>query len=594
MQTKLNPIAALVCLAALTGCASTATVAPKAISSATAKQDLSEAITAQMRSSFGYETDIFVSNAIREQALAAHADHSDQNQAQHCETQHDTAYISLTKALMAEQKVAMQDIEKTQAFDQIRETYLACVNERYELQEAGIESFDIEAFLSSTKNMTPSDQFDLLYDELQEKELGDSAIRAANEAVYNAERNQEDTTLEQKKAKLLNAYLIEPSALSIKGNYQPLLGKFTALPAISYDAKNIALHLNQPLYIDLKQGIVYLWADNFAMLNSETLDKQLGTKWRDKWLAIRLNDGSLPPDFAKDLIGYVWHAKKQSFDSLDVSAFEMVNDDTVLMTPNLLDNLSSKAVDTIKGTGRIIRLNPNAQDQAYARYLFADTLYRSIVDNYSEFAEPSFGNVERTIEDGLSVIEVVNVNNAQDHEELPTEVKIDSRLFVRMLLNTLVKISYGYQSDAQYRDQMTEVEPSPYQPLSHYGLTGNKIGWIHQRQYLPNPFVNKENSSLRLEQPMLIDVFTTITPVQNDEFARLPAHMRTPNAQNSVNVMDYSRDLVERIKSGDDKYSQMLIALLTGEGAVGEGIYDEPPSIDDDVSPSQEGDTSFE
>ncbi|MBN6743446.1 hypothetical protein JKG47_23920, partial [Acidithiobacillus sp. MC6.1] len=80
--------------------------------------------------SFGYETDIFVSNAIREQALAAHADHSDRNQAQHCETQHDTAYISLTKALMAEQKVAMQDIQKTQDFDQIRKTYLACVNER--------------------------------------------------------------------------------------------------------------------------------------------------------------------------------------------------------------------------------------------------------------------------------------------------------------------------------------------------------------------------------------------------------------------------------------------------------------------------------
>ena len=580
MNTHIRPLVFAIFAAAITGCAS---IAPLDTAPVDAKQALSDAMHAQLRQSFGYHTQIHVSNAIREEALAQA--NEEQKSASSdimtaCEDEHDAAYVALTKKLMAEQGVVADAIEKTDEFDTLKQTYQSCVNERTKAIE-GAQSFDADAFFERTQDMTVDAQFDLLYEELQAHENQADAVRAASIAAYQAAHDGQHTALDAKKADLLSAYLISPTRLTITGNYQPLAGKISVLPAVHYQAKNLNFYVNQPLYIDLQQGIIYLWADNFAMVNSETIDKSLGDKWRNKWLAFHLNDGSLPKSFTRDLIAFIMDAKKQSFDSLNVSAFDLINSDQMLATPHLMTNLSEQAITTIKGTGSIIRVQPQAADRAYARYLFADTLYHSIVGRYSEFAEPSFGNIERSIIEGESVIEVVNAKDTDaSFEAVAEEVKIDSKLFVRMLLNALNQVSQSYQADVQ----MGGVVPQDgQQGFWHYGLKSGGISWIHQRQYLANPTLPKEHQKLRHEQPMIIDTFTTITRVHPEPFARLPAAHRTPNADNSINISDYGQDLVKRIQSGDDKYSKILLALFSGEGsALDVGDEFELPTLPDE------------
>ncbi len=586
MKTHIRPLIFAIFAAAITGCAS---IAPLDAAPVDAKQALSDAMHAQLRQSFGYHTQIHVSNAIREEALAQASE--EQNSASSdimtaCEDAHDAAYVSLTKKLMAEQGVLADAIEKTEDFETLKQTYQSCVNERNAIFDTA-ESFDAEAFFERTQDMTVDAQFDLLYEELQAHENQADAVRAASIATYQAAHDGQHTPLDAKKADLFSAYLISPTQLSMIGNYQPLAGKISVLPAAHYQAKNLNFYVNQPLYIDLQQGIIYLWADNFAMVNSETIDKSLGDKWRNKWLAFHLNDGSLPKSFSRDLIAFIVDAKKQSFDSLNVSAFDLINSDQMLATPHLMTNLSEQAITTIKGTGSIIRVQPQAADRAYARYLFADTLYHSIVGRYSEFSEPSFGNIERSIIEGESVIEVVNAEDTDaSFEAVAEEVKIDSKLFVRMLLNALNQVSQSYQADVQMGGAVSQ---DGQQGFWHYGLKSGGISWIHQRQYLANPTLPKEHQKLRHEQPMIIDTFTTITRVHPEPFARLPAAHRTPNADNSINIGDYGQDLVKRIQSGDDKYSKILLALFSGEGsALDVGDEFELPTLPDELDQQPE------
>lgn len=574
---------------AITGCATTTPLSK--VGTTDAKQALSDAMRAQLRQSFGYQSDIHISNAIREQALGSASDsqkRANDDIMTACEDEHDAAYAALVKKLMHEQGVSVDAVEKTDEFDTIKQIYQSCVDERTAIIGGDLQ-FDSEAFFKHNQNMSIDEQFDLLYAELQNHESVVETTRAANIASYQAAHDGQHTDLDAKKAKLLSAYLISPTQLSITGNYQPLAGKFSALPMVQYESKNLKLDVNQPLYIDLKQGIIYLWADNFAMIVSQQIDQSLGDKWHNKWLAFELNDGSLPSSFVNDLLRFIIDAKKQSFDSLNVTAFELVGSDQVLATPYLTANLSAHAIDTIKGTGSIVRMQPDADDRAYARYLFADTLYRSIVDHYAEFAEPNFGNIERSIIEGDSIIEVVNAHTVEEPTP-PEEVKINSKLFVYVLLNALNQISQSYQADLQMG--VSTDEGVGQQVLWHYGLKSGGISWIHQRKYLGNPLLPKD-SKLHHEQPMIVDIFTSITHVLPEPFARLPSAYRTPTAENTVKVSDYGQDLIARLKSGDDEYSKMLLTLLTGSDPMSAEVYEneeqfELPSLPDDTNEPKE------
>lgn len=267
-----------------------------------AKSALSQAIQSQLRSSFDYQTTVYASNHIRRDALANATPEqlsAADDMMRVCENEHEEAYVALLKS---EPSDDLDDQKQA-----IKERYLSCVSDQYGVD--AYESFDFEEFYQQSKDLTPEEMRTVLT----------TAISAHAESqklklqeVNSAEHDGNHTALDVKKAKLLNEYLIKPTKATMVGRYQPLSGIMTALPSVEYHSKNLNMAMNQPVYVDLKAGIIYLWADNFALANSNLADKNLGDKWHNKWLAIPLNDGSLPEGFAKEFIRAYLNAKKRA------------------------------------------------------------------------------------------------------------------------------------------------------------------------------------------------------------------------------------------------------------------------------------------
>lgn len=581
----LKPIALGVIAALATGCATTQP--STASNSADAQSALGDAMAGQLRRSFDYTTDVYVSNAIREDALANASDaqkQASEDKSAVCEDEHDRAYIALTKKLMAEQGKKAEDITVGDEHEAIKQAYKDCLDARGDL--TGLKEFDFEAFFDKTADMDAESQFDLLYQEMQ---AFDQTESASND---DTEYDSDHTALDAKKAELAKAYLIEPTTVQIKGRYQPLAGTVSALPSISYQAKNLHMQVNQPIYVDLKQGVIYLWADNFAMINSEALDKKLGDQWRNKWLKVPINDGSLPADFSKNFLKAILDAKKQSFYSLNADAFSWVTPSMMLDTPHLSTNLSAKAIDTIAATPSIIRSQPTDDAKRFANYVFAESLYNAILDNYPELM-PSMIAAERTIEDGDSHI-IVSALTSSDTavDDVPTNdadtndetVKLNSRMMLNVLLSYLAGVIDDYLNTASQ-----ERDAPNFMPVSHYGIAHERINWIHQRQYLTNTSLKGGqlgSQPISFTQPVIVDLFTTISPSSTSPiFNRLPSNANVPTAANSVDLFEYSHDLIERLKSGDDKYLKAMLALTTGIGGEATGIDDELP-LDEPVDES--------
>lgn len=560
----LKPITLGVAAVLATGCATTQSYSTA--KSTDAQTALGDAMAGQLRSSFGYQTDVYVSNAIRNDALANATE--EQKQASEdksvvCEDEHDQAYIALTKKLMAEQNKKAEDITIGDEHEAIKQAYKDCLDARGDLSE--YKEFDFEAFFDKTANMDTESQFDLLYQEMQAFDQDDQSVQSDSD--YLPDYDSDHTALDAKKAELINAYLLEPMHIQIKGHYQPLAGVFTALPSFDYQAKNIRTHLNQPIHVDLKHGDIYLWADNFAMINGELLDKKLGSQWQNKWLKFPINDGSLPDDFAKTFMKLLIQAKKESFLSLDATSFRYVDADTMLQTPYLGQNLPTDALSIIQKSPTIIQSSPSEDAKRFADYVFADTLYNGILQAYPSLI-PQMTMNERVIADGESVIIVSETQQAdpatQDNQD--AQAKLNSKLMLNILLAYLAGVSDNYISSTN-----AVSTPTPYAPLSHYGIQDNRVNWIHQRQYLTNTKLKGgqlSQDAITNQQPVLMDLFTTITPSAKPVFARLPANAATPTDANSVNLFDYSNELIERLKTGDDKYLKAMLALITGESAM--------------------------
>ncbi len=573
----LKPITLGVIAVLATGCATTQPYT--ASNSADAQSALGDAMAGQLRSSFGYQTDVYVSNAIREDALANASD--EQKQASEdksvvCEDEHDRAYIALTKKLMAEQGKKAEDITAGDEHEAIKQAYKDCLDARGDL--TGLKEFDFEAFFDKTTDMDAESQFDLLYQEMQA--FDQDAQSTQPKSDYLPDYDSDHTALDAKKAELAKAYLFEPTHIQVKGQYQPLVGVFTALPSFDYQAKNISTHLNQPIHVDLKNGDIYLWADNFAMINSELLDKKLGNQWQNKWLKLPLNDGSLPDDFAKTFMKLLIQAKKESFLSLGATSFRYVDADTVLQTPYLSQNLPTDALSIIQKSPTIVQSNPSEDAKRFADYVFADTLYNGILQAYPQLV-PQMTMDERVIADGESLIVVSEVATAEPSADAQPTTKLNSKLMLNLLLAYLAGVSDNYISSPNATNTST-----PYAPLSHYGIQGNRVNWIHQRQYLTKTNLKGgqlSSDTISSQQPVLMDLFTTITPSPKRVFERLPAHAVTPTDANSVNLFDYSNELIERLKTGDDKYLKAMLALITGESEA--PSYDETELLEPSDTP---------
>ncbi|MDO4895848.1 MAG: hypothetical protein Q3971_00685 [Moraxella sp.] len=561
-------------LGLLSACATKTHLAQPATSSVSvsAKDSLASAVKSQMYRSFGYQTDIYVSNHARRERLA---DVSVGDSAtQSCETRHDDAYVVLLKKAYGEKGEKLDlnteylDEQKT-----IKSAYQACVaviNEK----KGRYEPFDFDAFYQENHALSA--------DEKEAMFLGSITAHMANQMALDdmAQDEPSEPVLEAKKAELLDAYLLQPSHLSVSGHYRPLKGQFSVLPSIQYHAKNLHLSVNQPVHFDLNAGGAYLWADNFALANSQFLDKSLGDKWYNKWLFLPFNDGSLPDDFVKEFVKAYLNAKKESFLTTPSDDFRWINADELSGVSHLSDSLPASTLALMTSTPHIIQSTLSTKDKAYSDYVFYEVLYNTLTKKYPDLAiEQIMGyniqTMERDIIDGESVITVRNAEQTADTD--PSEPKMNAKMLMAVWLaniNQKVQAYYASQDPdfpEQDRPQMSDQRPV----ITHYGLDGGRLSWVSQRYYLKTQLKGGQFAKVLSDEPMVIDVFTKIH--QNPNQVKTFGHLPVPTAQNSVNLLTYKDEFLNNLKNGNDKYLQAMLRLILG----GQDEPSEPELIDE-------------
>lgn len=533
--------------------------------SVSAKDSLASAVKSQFYRSFGYQTDIYVSNHAHRERLADTPMPTDDTTAQSCETRHDDAYVALLKKAYGE-KGKQLDLSTEYLDEQkaIKSTYQACMA-MIDDKKSQYEPFDFDAFYQESHALSA--------DEKEAMFLGSATAHVALQTAFDDEQDEPDPVLEAKKAKLLDAYLLQPSHVSVSGHYQPLKGQFSVLPSVQYHAKNLHLSVNQPVQFDLNAGGVYLWADNFALANSQFLDKNLGDKWHRKWLFLPFNDGSLPNDFAKEFVKAYLNAKKESFLTTPSDDFRWIGADELKGVPYLSDSLPAPTLALMASTPKIIQSKLSAKDKAYSDYVFYEVLYNAITKKYPDLAiEQIMGyniqTMERDIIDGESVITVRNAERTADTEL--SEPKMNAKMLMAVwLANINQKVQAYYASQDPDHPQMDDQRPV----ITHYGLDGGKLSWVSQRHYLETQLKGGQFTKVLSDEPMVIDVFTKIhqNPSQVKTFGHLPA----PTAQNSINLLTYKDEFLNNLKSGNDKYLQAMLRLILGEQDEQE-LTDEP------------------
>lgn len=558
----------------LTACATTSQVTPSNSAQDNAKEMLGQAVKSQLRSSFSYETSVHVSNDIRRQNLANATPEqlSAKPLSEQCESAHDTAYVAFLKKVEAENS-AVADEKYDQARAQMKSDFLACRAEREKKQ--GYQPFDFDAFYEQIKTVSSPEQ-EQMFAKAVEQHI---ANQPAQEHI-----DTKHTALDVKKAELMHEYLIRPSSIRMTGSYQPLQGKITALPALDYTAKNLKIAVNQPIYVDLKTGGIYLWADNFALLNSQLLDVKLGDDWHNKWLYLPINDGSLPNEFTQDLIKAYIKAKQESFMALPKDGFTNVNADSITTLPFISANLPDDKINLIQNTPIIVKNNVDEKSREYSNYVFADTLFQEMASKYPVLTLQLPDFYEREIIDGESVIHVVNADSntgapSEDglEEKIPT---INSELLMRALflyLQRQVDDYYMKLNSQETESAQSSHSDNPYTPATHYGITHGKLSWVHQRYYVGNkpnePLLEK--AGVLQSEPVLVDIFTQIfqNSKQMGEFNRLPTAHQTPTPENSINLFTYQDALRARFKETGE-YPPIIEQYLRYSSLGGESYGD--------------------
>lgn len=535
------------------------------------KNTLERAIKSQLRSSFDYQSSIYISNDIRRDALA-HATPEQLNAVhphQQCEDAHDKAYIALLHHAKANDE-NIRDDKYTPQKEQIKNDFLACQQDMKAKQ--AYQPFDLESFYQETKEQDEADW------------TKSFALAVENHLANQApkEIDTSHTALDAKKAELLHEYLIRPSSIQMVGSYQPLHGKITALPTFDYTAKNLKMAIHQPIYIDLKAEKVYLWADNIAPLNSQFLDNKLGDSWHNKWLYIPLNDGSLPKDFTKDLVKAYLNAQKEGFMALPDEGFLAVNPKSVMDLPFISQTLPSDKLTLIQNTPTVIKNATDTKNKAYSEYVFADTLFQEMTNKYPMLTMQMLDFYEREIIDGESVIHVVNKNDDTEPNldtSTPTELKINSETLMRGLFLYLGKKvdDYYYQLYQAQGEEAPTAPENKYAPATHYGIANGKISWVHQRRYINNA------KMMSADEPLLVDTFTQILPYSKaGEFGRLPSASRTPTPDNSVDLFAYQEALRTRLRESSELSTPLASYLGRVFSRQNNDIYDEIEYFEED------------
>lgn len=507
----------------LTGCQSTGSLSSKSQSNtlttkqtpAAAKTALADALQKQRRRSFSYHSNLEINNDQLSTKADTKAGVVSDNVDTYCEDTHDQSYANLiVQAEMQNKDVLSADYDAKRTM--IKNTYLECTN--------AYEAWVDQAYDSS---ITVPASYQQLFD------------------------NYDDTPkhLDTKKAKLLDEYLLKPLSIDAQGVYQPMAGRATMLASAQYHARNHQSSINQPIYIDFKNGDIYLWADNFAIFNSETLDDKLGTKWQNKWLKVAIDDGTLPKGFGQEVIKSHFAAVDQTFATAPISQFDYI-------APNTLASLSPKLpkhqLPSMLASDQIIRRVQSAEsyEQFYQDYL--RIFYDRISKQYPELIKDS--EVEETegvgaerftskalVQQMLAMIKN-EMNNGSESEDKTAEVKAKA--------GTQVQELYGFDKRGQLK-------------------------WQHARKEFPS---KTKSDGSTLGKGVVIDVLQQYSAISNRvAFPNLPSNMQVPNANNSIDARQYGNELMQYYRDGNGTFmGKMVFGMLpmSGEPRTADSVAD--------------------
>lgn len=517
ISPKIKLLSACTLMVLMSACQTTQSIAPTSQApfvskhEQSAKHALKTAITKTTKTSFSYHSTIILDNELRWSALRqatpeqlANAD----SEILRCDEEHDNRYVALGKKALA------------QGLDISSDSF---VQERQALKEQ---------FLACQETYGHDDSWEFGLDESNAAELSGDVLETQdglkNEVVstYDTAHTAKDV----KKTQLLQAYLLEPMQLSVVGNYRPLVGTFSALPMMDYQFYNAKVMINQPIYVDMNAGEIYLWADNFALANATYLDKKLGLDWQNKWLKLPINDGSLPPSFKEDFIKTYLDALKDSYENTDEKNISYEKP-----SAQLLAKLNKKQQQLVNQTAVIIAKNSSnddSQKQQVLRYF-----YDTMLNKYPVLSEK------------------------------PSNKTMDSLRFMQSLFAYLDKKANGTPIDLPADTQKNHA--------MFFGLNAKgEISWVLTSCFVKNFSPDSE--------PMTIHSFTVLDGKLIPEFERLPQAAVKPSIKNSVELFAYTNQLKDSLVQSENLYIRLLVDSIFGGSEADESLdIDEDMDTDD-------------
>lgn len=478
-----------------------------------AKTALSTALQKQRRSSFSYHSNIKISNDQQFTNIDPKSLVVSNSVDNYCEQTHDNAYATLVKEAETASK-ELSSIDYDAQRNTLKQSYLAC--------DSAYRAWDNNRYYDPSEEEyrnTISPYYQQLFDNLD-----------------NAEAEGQLTPLDIKKAQLLDAYLLKPLSINAQGVYQPLAGKITMLMSAQYYARNHHTSINQPIYVDLKDGNIYLWADNFALLTSEFADDKLGTKWQDKWLKLAIDDGSLPKGFGKAVVKAHMEALDRTYETAPSSQFSYI-------APTSLNALSPKLPEqqlkSMLQTKQVIRRVQSSENYEQAFKDYVSIFYERLTNQYPEL--------------------IVEESSDYQTDSFPNEDELTSKFLVQQILKVMKNITDRQSdeiiSEVYSNEQTTSIdnEDSESSIQTLYGIAQNgQIQWQHLRNHDSSSQPSTTKTKVAAQKGVTIDVLQQYTAVSSGlPFPNLPDTLQTPNASNSVDLRAYSRELMDYYRQGN-------------------------------------------
>lgn len=584
-------LAGAVLLTGMTGCQSTAVsqsnASPTSLTPSAAKTALATALQQQRRQSYSYHSNIEINNAqqfttVDSTKLVASSWIDD-----YCADTHDQAYAALLEQAEADKKdILASEFDSKRAV--LKQSYLTC-DQNYQNWDANQPTSDDEYDYDDDDEYPASD-----YESDNSEDDSDNATTTSVAVTQNSsddinkqtvvivesktikkdgniisvsssasdksttvvgtapvtpyyqklfdEYDSKYTALDIRKAQLVDAYLYKPLSMNVQGVYQPLAGKFTMLGSVQYKARNHYSSINQPIYVDFKTGSIYLWADNFAMINSELADDKLGTKWQNKWLKLTLDDGTLPKGFGRAMIDSIFEAYDKVYDTAPISQFDYIAPGTLA---TLSPKLPQHQLDTMLNSKQAIRRLHSYDSYEQDSRDYISVFYSSIASKYPELI------LDKTVSEVIvdpSQSDETGDNKVESEAEAE---KLTSKVMMQYTL-ALLKKSIDAHADSLINDVLNSEEEVASKPNAGsviqelYGFDQNgKLQWYHMR--------DKELSSESLNDNITVDMLQQYAPIraQDMDFPNLPANMQVPNASNSIDLREYASELAKYYRDGN-------------------------------------------